>query len=124
MREDVSEMKNFELETLKIQVESNNGTLLLAFIGVSDHRDPSPLLKKYFEEVLAESSATIELDFCKLEFMNSSTTTALLFIIKKLEEKARQATIIFDIHSAWQKIAFSAIEAVTANSQYVQVRGK
>ena len=80
-------MDNLKEGKLEIIVERGEKNIV-KWIGKSEDRDPASLLNPYFESLVEEMvGKDAEIQFENLEYMNSSTVTPIIQLIKKLNAK-------------------------------------
>lgn len=117
-------MQDFEHGALKITIGESSGTARLAWSGKSEDREPGALLTPYLQDAVREfQGKTFEVDFTKLEYMNSSTVPPIIHFIKDLESSGSKTTIFYDKDSKWQAASFKALETISTTMKHITVQG-
>lgn len=117
-------MKNLKEGTLEINSSISNGKASIIWLGKSQDRDPGHVLNPYFEEIIKELNGTeVLIDFSKLEYMNSSTVTAIINLIRMLEESKISTKLQYDKNLKWQTASFKALETITESMNNIKVIG-
>ena len=117
-------MENFKEGNLEIKIESGNKNTI-TWIGKSEDRDPSAFLNPYFENILDDlHGKDLEIEFLKLEYMNSSTVPPIIQLIKSLNTNEIKTIIFYDKNSKWQSASFKALETIARTMDFIEVIGK
>ena len=101
---------------LAVDVHVEEGVVVAAWRGKSQSMDPSAVLAPVFADVLARAAsenASVVHDFCRLEFFNSATVSAIVRHLKALGERQISSTVRYDASLRWQRTFFDAL-AITA----------
>jgi hypothetical protein len=108
---------------LVIRVDVQISRLKLVWSGQSVARDPSSLLKPFFEGLARFASKTrdIELDFRGLEYMNSSTLKPILTFVQSASAEYRGVQVYYDAHKNWQRLSFKLLQALAATWPNVSI---
>jgi hypothetical protein len=88
------------------------GTLSFHWTGKSVDRQPGRTLGPYFAKALGravELSASVEMHFEELEYLNSSTVTGLVQLIRDARAAKVNLVFVYDQRLRWQKLAFEAL---------------
>ena len=102
-------MDSLKYQSLEIVVETGNPTLI-KWLGVSQARDPASVLNPYFGKLAEDlQKGPVIVDFTKMEYMNSSTDSAILAMCRLFEKKGIQATLQYDKSTTWQVASFKAL---------------
>jgi len=97
----------------------------MTWIGRSEDRDPSAFLNPYFTGIMTDlAGRELEIDFQKLEYMNSSTVPPIIQLIKNLNTNTIKTVIVYDKNSKWQSASFKALETIARTMDNIQVTGK
>lgn len=101
------------------------GALRLDWTGRCSHRNPSLVLRPYFEAVLQrakEHGCAIESHFERMEFFNSSTVTAIIHFIREARAQGTALTIVFDGAQRWQALSFDALRGLELPDGLLDIR--
>ena len=117
-------MSNFKNENLEI-VLNLGSTNKITWNGISDNRDPFKLLNTYFNDIMKDlSGKELEIDFLNLKYMNSSTVTPIIQLIKDLNNQGISTTVFYDKNSNWQLASFKALETISTTLTHIKIVGK
>jgi hypothetical protein len=118
-------MKTFQGGDLKIDVSVTNSAVRLNWLGKSVAREPSRLLKPFFDGLAPYIVKTreLELDFRSFEFMNSSTIKPILTFVHAASKDARKVSVKFDASKTWQRLSFGLLGALARTWDNVTVEG-
>ena len=117
--------RSFESGTLAIRVDAQFGKLKLTWAGQSVARDPSTVLKPFFESLGRYGSKTrdLEIDFRGLEYMNSSTLKPILSFVQAASTEFRSVCVRYDSQKSWQRLSFKLLQALAGSWQNVKIEG-
>lgn len=117
-------MANFKEGNLEIVIEEGSSNKM-TWLGNSEDRDPSAFLNPYFDDLISGfKGKDLEIDFIKLEYMNSSTVPPIIQLIKSLNSSAVKTLISYDKDSKWQSASFKALETIARTMDNIEVAGK
>jgi hypothetical protein len=105
-------MQQLVMGDLSIDVRERTGAITLEWRGKSNDRYPKKMLGPFFETLFveaAEKRAHVEMHFEALDYLNSSTISALVGVIRDLRERKIKLLISFDKQQKWQKLCFEAL---------------
>jgi hypothetical protein len=105
-------MEQLVIGDLRIDVRESPRAITLEWKGKSNDRYPKKSLGPFFEYLFgqaAEKNATVEMQFEELEYLNSSTISTLVGVIRDMREKRIRLLITFDEEQKWQKLCFDAL---------------
>ena len=111
---------------LKIEVQERSDSIITNWTGKSVDRNPSQFLTPFLVDLLKrgnEVKKQIILDFQKLEYMNSSTITPIIKILKRAKKGKVQLTILYDKLLKWQDLSFSALKIFQTKDKKVEIKG-
>jgi len=115
--------KTYEFGTLRVLTRRANDRGTVTWLGSSDARNPSEFLNPLAETIVEEMrGATVTVDFRKLEFMNSSTVSPIINLIRKLEANSIDARVIF-VDGNWQRPHLRCMKTITRAFKHVKVNG-
>ena len=63
------------------------------------------------------------LDFCNIEYMNSSTITPIIKILERAKRSKVSATVIYLGALKWQHLIFSALEIFQTKDKRIVIQG-
>jgi hypothetical protein len=95
--------------------------------GRSLDRHPARAIVPYLGGVLEEAlrqRTRVRLHFETLEFMNSSTITAVIQIIREAREKNVGLEIVFDRQTEWQRLSFDALAVLLRGDDLLRLVGE
>jgi hypothetical protein len=116
----------FESGLLKLEVTENSDAINVDWKGKSADRNPSSFLTPILLKILKDSSDTnkgIVLDFRNLQYMNSSTITPIIKILKRSGKSNKQLTLLYNKNLKWQELNFSAIEIFQTKDKRIRIIG-
>lgn len=104
-------MKKDKLEDLEIVYIEKEDELIMEWRGVSTLQNPIKTLDPYLQKK-AESfkGKKIELDFTKIQFINSSSFVSICTFISMLSKLHIHTKIIYDEKRDWQRFSFSVLK--------------
>ena len=105
-------MEQLVIGDLRIDVRERAGAIALDWRGKSNDRYPKKSLGPFFENLFVEAiekKATVEMHFEGLDYLNSSTISAIVGVIRDLRDKRIKLVISFDNQQKWQKLCFDAL---------------
>jgi len=108
----VNGMEQLVIGDLRIDVRERPGTITLEWRGKSNDRYPKKALGPFFENLFVEAQekkADVEMHFEGLDYLNSSTISTLVGVIRDLRDKKIKLSISFDNQQKWQKLCFDAL---------------
>ena len=116
-------MQPLDTDRLHIKIaEEELGKVRLLWSGTSDDRDPARLLNPYLDSVVEElGSLKVEIDFCAMDYMNSATVPPLLRLVRALNRKGIDTTVVYDSAQTFQRTAFSAFKALASVMPHLTV---
>lgn len=116
-------MENLKKDELEIKLENSNDHVKMIWLGKSTAREPSEFLNPYLESVIKEMSAKdCEIDFSKLNLMNSSTVTSIVKLVNNLNSENIKTVVLYKGDIEWQKASFKALETITMTMDHITVK--
>ena len=94
--------------------------------GKSTARDPGRFILPVLSRALGladEQGKAVVLDFCKLEYMNSSTVTPLIRILDRAKRGNTLLTVVYNRALKWQMLNFTALEVFHTQDERIHIRG-
>jgi hypothetical protein len=117
------EILNFEQDKLRIVVTKSGSTAHVEWFGMSDARNPAaflaPVLNNLVETLKGQD---VTVDFTKIEYMNSSTVSSIISLVKGLNGTAEKVVVLF-ADNDWQRIHLRCMRTITRSLKRVEVRG-
>jgi hypothetical protein len=118
-------MENYKLDCLELRYQEEGSNLVMTWLGKSTLPNPTEELLPYFIRRMGEwADKRITLDFRGLEYMNSSTVSLIVQLLKKLDEAVAGTTVIYDRTLKWQALSFQALESIESLFKNVTITGK
>ena len=112
---------------LSIELVNEGARLCLGFVGKSSDREPGrfimPVLQDAIERARAANAALV-LDFCGLEYMNSSTFTPVVKSLGVARAAGISVVLQYSLARKWQALSFSALRTFETLDGRIQVQGK
>ncbi len=109
-------MGDLIIDDLLIRVDrSASACLRLDWLGCSDSAAPEPIIRPFFEQVLAEaveSGRFIDMHFEAVDHFNSATIATLIHLVFSAGKARVPLHIHYDAKRRWQVLAFEALERV------------
>lgn len=109
----MSNSKIHSHDGLTISVTEKDDVIEVLWTGSSTAREPRIFIQPILDEIayLANQLAKpINMDFRKLEYMNSSTITPILRMLENAASANFTFSITYDGRLRWQELNFSALE--------------
>jgi hypothetical protein len=109
-----------------ISVTEGNDYINIHWAGKSIERQPgafiTPILMKYLKKSISRDKRMI-LDFCNIEYMNSSTITPVIKILERAKRGKAGVTVKYLASLKWQHLIFSALEIFQTKDQRILIEG-
>lgn len=106
-------MKPIIIDELRIEERAESPAKVeLWFCGRSNARQPIDLLGPFFGQWLdraAQAGAELVLRFEELEYMNSSTISAIIHLIQGAKSRGVRLELSYAPAKKWQKLSFDAL---------------
>ena len=118
--------ENFSNKYLTIEVNENETSIDVKWLGKSVDREPSKFISPILVDVLQTSSVRnkrIIMDFRKMAYMNSSTITPIIKILERAKRGMTKITILYQKSLKWQKLNFSALEVFRTKDNRLEIKG-
>ena len=105
---------------------SEGDTITIAWRGKSSARSPGefilPILSQALDRGESQGKA-VEIDFRGLEYMNSSTITPVIRILKQAKLGSTRVIVLYRRDLKWQALSFTALEVFHTEDQRIEIRG-
>lgn len=122
----MTETKVYEHNLLKIHVTDTDESIYIGLTGKSVDRDPGQMITPILLEslkLIGETNRHIILNFCQLEYMNSSTITPIIKILERVKRGHNRLTLLYDKSLKWQALSFSALEIFQTDDNRIEIKG-
>ena len=115
--------KRYERGELVILFTQTEREAKMIWRGASDARDPNAFLEPVFNKVMADlDERSLTIDFTDLEFMNSSTVSPIISLLKTLDARGIKSRVVFGAED-WQQVHLRCLRTITRVLKHVQVSG-
>ncbi len=111
---------------LRLEITEDEHLIRVVWSGRSTARDPSAFLAPILTRALRDAMANarpLQLDFRKLEYMNSSSITPVIRILHEARRNTGRVTILFMAATRWQELSFSALAIFQTPDLHIEIRG-
>ena len=119
-------METYKNNMLRIEVEEDESTIYIKWLGKSVDREPgifvTPILSRAIEK--GEGGKKVIMDFCNLEFMNSSTITPISKIMESAKSGNCRLSILYTQSINWQELSFSALKIFETSDRRIEIAGR
>jgi anti-anti-sigma regulatory factor len=111
----------FEQGGLVISLNHTGNVATMTWLGTSDSREPSEFLDPVFRRVLGEiRDCELVIDFSGLEFMNSSTVSPIIALLKRVNSQGVKCSVQFsDVD--WQRTHMRCLQTIARVLPHVTV---
>jgi hypothetical protein len=102
-----------------------HGPLRVFWRGKSNERNPSKELAAFFASLLESAQlrrAPVEFHFGAIEYVNSSTLTALVQFIERCRAVGIKLTVVYDTERKWQRLSFDALRVLVKDDGLLELR--
>lgn len=102
-------MDSYKVDELEIEVVRGNPTII-KWRGVSQGINPGSSINPFFDILVRKlKDEEVVVDFCELEYMNSSTVPPIVNLCKLFDAKKIITTIRYSAASSWQPAIFKGL---------------
>jgi len=118
--------KSYTSSLLKINLSEDKSDIHINWAGKSIDREPGKFITPILMEAIKKSSERdkrIIMDFCKLEYMNSSTITPLTKILERARRGTTSISVLYKKALKWQDLSFSALSIFQTKDLRVEIKG-
>jgi len=127
VEEGMSKTEKYTNDFLNISVTEESDHIRMHWSGKSIDRKPSifitPILIKILKRSVEREKRMI-MDFCDIEYMNSSTITPFTKILERAKEEGDSISIVYNNSKKWQELCFSALKIFETKDKRIQIKGK
>jgi hypothetical protein len=123
----VNYSKTHSNEELTIVVNEKEAEIEALWLGRSTAREPKVFIQPILNEIIDLANKlqkSINMDFRKLEYMNSSTITPILRMLEDAAHVNSTFSITYDTTLRWQELNFSALEIFRGKNRNFRLEGK
>ncbi|MBN2196935.1 MAG: anti-sigma factor antagonist [Polyangiaceae bacterium] len=119
----MTEPSRFENADLAIVLSETDDEVTVSLLGSSDARDPEEFLQPVFQRVMRHiEGRSLIIDLTSLEFMNSSTVSPIIALVKTLDSRKVETRVRFGVEE-WQQVHLRCMRTITRMLGHVQVEG-
>lgn len=117
-------MENLIADSLQILVKEGAETVI-QWQGTSTAREPASIINPYIDKIVPYlKNKKVRIDFTKLRYMNSSTVTPIIRLIRLFDTEGIKTTVVYDKTSKWQQASFKALETLAQMLGNIDVFGQ
>lgn len=116
---------SFSAGALTIDAVLAGSTLTLTWRGKSSDRMASKLLAPFLATAIDRArteSVPLELHFEGLDYLNSSTVTAIIQAVQRARNKSVRLSVVFDPRLRWQRLTFDALKVFVTGDGWFELR--
>ena len=118
--------ETFTNSTLSLIVSEEPATISVVWKGRSTSRDPAefliPILTRALDRA-SEIKRPLTLDFCGIEYFNSSTITPVVRLIEEAKRRGASLVVRYDKKLRWQELSFSALQVFHTGDERIRIVG-
>jgi hypothetical protein len=118
--------ETFTNNLLNIKVIEDDENILIYWSGKSIDRKPSkfitPILIKFLKKSMDIEKRLI-MNFCDIEYMNSSTITPIIKILERAKRGKVKVKVVYSESLKWQQLIFSALEIFRTKDKRILIQG-
>jgi hypothetical protein len=122
----MNKTEKFTNDLLKISVTEENDHINIHWSGKSIDRKPSifitPILIRVLKRSIERDKRMI-MDFCDIEYMNSSTITPIIKVLERAKRSKVSVTVKYLGSLKWQHLIFSALEIFQTRDNRIEIQG-
>lgn len=111
---------------LRIGVKREDGEIRVVWEGRSTARDPVTFIGPILTSALVESTNSgtpLVLDFRGLVYMNSSTITPVIRLLREAGQGTGRVLVLYQRGIRWQELNFSALTIFETDDKRIEIRG-
>ncbi len=105
---------------------SEGDAITVTWRGKSSARNPGEFILPILAKALDRGESTgkaIQLDFRELDYMNSSTITPVIRVLKQAKLGSTRVSVLYRRDLKWQALSFTALEVFHTEDQRIEIRG-
>jgi len=118
--------ETFTDQTLSLEVSDDGPELAVTWRGRSTAREPGKFLRPILAGQLEKACALgrpLLLDFCAVEFFNSSTITPVIRLLEEARQRGARLTVRYRKDLRWQDLSFSALKGFVGADERIRIEG-
>ena len=122
----MNKTEKFTNDLLQISVTEENDHINIHWSGKSIDRKPSVFITPILIRVLKRSierDKRMIMDFCDIEYMNSSTITPIIKVLERAKRSKVSVTVKYLGSLKWQHLIFSALEIFQTRDNRIEIQG-
>jgi hypothetical protein len=123
----VNYSKTYANAELTISVHEKETVIEVLWLGRSTAREPKIFIQPILNDIVDLANKIqkpINMDFRKLEYMNSSTITPILRMLEDAANANSTFSITYDSSLRWQELNFSALEIFRGKNRNFRLEGR
>jgi hypothetical protein len=116
----------FQDEALTLELSEQQAAIRVAWSGRSTAREPGKFIVRVLMQAMERSSLQrkpLELDFQRIDYMNSSTITPIIRLLDQAKRAAGKVRVIYNKNLKWQELNFTALQVFQTTDGRIEVRG-
>ena len=114
----------FESDVLLVVVRHAGPGWIVRWTGMSDARNPQVFIQPIVDYLLTNiKGGRVVIDFSGLTFMNSSTVSPIINMLKSLNSKAIETRVEFS-DAEWQQTHLRCLKTISRVLEHVTVVGR
>ena len=114
-------------KNLTVDLNNGEGEVVLSWKGKSHDREPGRFLMPLLTRALQLSNGAnkrLRLDFTALDYMKSSTVSALVKFLDEAAKSPCAVVIEYAKNRKWQELSFSALKAFETSDGRITIRAR
>ena len=122
----MSKIEKYTNDLLNISITEESDQIRMHWSGKSIDRKPSIFLTPILIKVLkrsVEGEKRMIMDFCDIEYMNSSTITPIIKILERARRSKVGVSVEYLATLKWQDLIFSALEIFQTKDKRILIHG-
>jgi hypothetical protein len=118
--------KVYSNRELSLDVRHDDKAVTVVWAGRSTARDPMTFIGPILAEARkasADAGSPLVLDFRALEYMNSSTITPIIRLLREAGKGTGRVVVLYKQAAKWQDLSFSALTIFATEDKRIEIRG-
>jgi len=118
--------KVYSNRELSLDVRHDDKAVTVVWAGRSIARDPMTFIGPILAEARKASNdagSPLVLDFRALEYMNSSTITPIIRLLRDAGKGTGRVVVLYQRAAKWQDLSFSALTIFATDDKRIEIRG-
>ncbi|MBS1151381.1 MAG: hypothetical protein H6Q89_3079 [Myxococcaceae bacterium] len=116
----------FKDAALTLELSEELAAIRVAWSGRSTAREPGKFIVRVLMQAMELSTVhrkPLELDFQRIDYMNSSTITPIIRLLDQAKRAASKVSVIYNKNLKWQELNFTALQVFQTSDGRIEVRG-